>query len=227
MKLLELLQKLEKENTALEMEAGVESSMFTLDSKALQSIESELFECDEFKKVVRLNYLALPSYLVDKESGEPISVNRDFIGGDTDYRNVSSFIVKDDTPIVFGKFVDLYTITACKHFNVNAEIKKPGIWVFPTEYNLDKGEAIQQVRVIWNQEQIEMALAYTNQKDSVRDRLVRMFETALDNMKPNIECTYSIKIRCSARSILQGTVENYDFKNGFIETPFMSDIEAK
>lgn len=227
MKLLELLQKLEKENTGIEIEPGVESSMFTLNSKTLQLIESELFECDEFKKVVRINYLALPAFPIDKVSGEPLSSNRDFIGGETEIGEVVTFKSSQEAPMIFGRFVDLYSIIVCKHYDTKTEITKPGVWIFPTEYDLNKGEAKQQIRVIWNSHQIEMALAYTNQKDSVRDRLVRMFETALDNMIPNIECTYSIKIRCSERSILQGTVENYDSKTGYSESEFTGTIDSK
>jgi len=34
-----------------------------------------------------------------------------------------------------------------------------------------------------------------------KERIMRMFESALESMEPNIECDYYLSIRCSERSI--------------------------
>lgn len=168
--------------------------------QTLKNFEKQLFECDEFKNVVRINYIDLPSYLVDEESGEPISNNREFLGGKTAYKKVITYKIQPGEKIVFNKVVDLYSLQVFKIFNTNEDVNKPGVWVYPTNYDTTTFAATNQIKVIWDPNQLQEALSLIGNPETDKDRLKRMFNQALDSMEPNIPCSYALIVRCSERS---------------------------
>ena len=204
MKLTELLAELSSSATHEDI-INVGNS-FTATPGFLKTIEQRLFECDELKNVVRINYLGLPTYLVDKETGEPINVNRNFLGGETTTNTVVEYGFTDDQEIKFNKIVDLYSISLVKTFLAEEDIKKPGVWVYPTTYDETNFISKNQIRVIWEPSQIEDALRFMGKTETVKDRILRMFHDALDSMEPNVPCKYYLQIRCSARSISTQTI---------------------
>lgn len=201
MKLIELIAELESKSSP---KTSSNIAGFLLDSKALKMIESRLFECDEFKNVVRINYIDFPNYIVDDETGEPISANRQFLGGKTTVKQVDSYRAEEDKELKFNKIVDLYSITLNKRYNLNADISKPGVWIYPTVFDHSTFIAKNQITVIWEPEQLRDALALMNSTETAKERIKRMFEDALDNMEPNIPCSYVLSLRCSDRSLLNG-----------------------
>ena len=198
MKLVDLLVELESKKAVIQ-DSG--SPGFFLDSKSLRNIQNSLFECDEFKNVARINFLDMPTYLVDEETQEPIATNREFLGGTTKGRQVYTFHVNPGQDLKFNKIIDLYTITLFKKYSSNEDIKKPGIWVYPTDYNQETFVPTNQIRVIWDPSQLQDALKLVGGSETPKKRLLRMFETALDSMEPNIPCEYVLALRCSTRSI--------------------------
>ena len=201
MKLADFIAELEKKSSEFGADKLVSGNGFLLTSTNLRMFEKKLFECDEFKNVVRINYLDLPSYAVDEETGEPIGANRDFLGGKTITHQVSSFRVNPDQEIKFNKIVDLYTITLNKRFLSKEDVSKPGIWVYPTMYDQETFITKNQIRIIWEPQQLEEALKMVGKTETPKQRLMRMFEAALDNMEPNLPCEYVLTLRCSSRSI--------------------------
>lgn len=190
MKLVDLIVELDKKNG---------TGVYT--SHELRKIEQRLFECEEFKQVVRINYIDLPAYLVDTETDEPISSNREFLGGNTGVRQVGSFRVEPNQELKLNKIVDLYSISILKRYSVAEEIDKPGIWVYPTIYDPNVFTPKNQIRVIWDPSQLNEALTLMGGVETPKQRLLRMFETALDTMEPNLPCEYVLSFRCSTRSI--------------------------
>jgi hypothetical protein len=201
MKLVDFIADLEKKKAVIQ---NTPSGGFLLDSTSLKNFEKKLFECEEFKNVARINFIEMPTYLVDEESGEPIATNREFLGGKTKASEVQSFMVNSGQEIKFNKIVDLYTITLNKRFNSKEDISQPGIWVYPTSYDKDTFEATNQIRVIWDPKQLAEALQMVGNSETPKQRLMRMFETALDSAEPNLPCEYVLSLRCSSRSIENG-----------------------
>lgn len=195
MNLVELIVDLENKRNKRDAAA-----IFHLSGPSLKNFEKQLFECDEFKNVVRINFIDLPSYLVDEETGEPISSQREFLGGKTSHKDVITFKIKPDEKIVFNKVVDLYSVQVLKIFNTNETISKPGVWIYPTTYN-DKFEPLNEIRILWNPEQLQEVLNILSvSKETPKERLKRMFDEALDKMEPNLSCSYVLMVRCSERS---------------------------
>lgn len=230
MKLVEFLAKLESQQSQIENAEDkiITTNGLTLDSKVLSMFEKSLFECDEFKNVIRINYLELPNYLIDKESGEPISGNREFLGGDVTVNQTLSFKALPGQEIKFGKYVDIYTISLHKRFNMSEDVKKPGIWIYPTSFEEQTLAPTNQIRVIWDPEQLKDALALMGSQETPKDRIMRMFESALDSMEPNISCEYIVEIRCSARSIVSAEKKEEAFNNNADHTAVIDgDSETK
>lgn len=195
MKLIDLLIQLDNENTSLNKESHISGPV-------LKSIEKKLFECEEFKNVVRMNFIDAPVYMVDLDTQEPISLNREYLGGEVKSMQVSTFKFKEGDEIKFNRFIDIYSLQIVKTYNTSAvNIDKPGVWIFPTIY----GEGFvpkKEIRIIWSPEQLQDALAMMGKTETAKDRLMRMFEDALDSMEPNIPCEYGLIIRGSQRSVL-------------------------
>lgn len=205
MKLVDFIAAIEQKKSTLpnaeQMQKTAGGDGFLLDSNSLKNFENKLFGCDEFKNVVRINFLDLPRYLVDEETGEPISIGRDFLGGNTKMSEVGLFQVNANQELKFNKIIDLYSIRINKRFTIKEDITKPGIWVYPTNYSDDGMDVTNQIRVIWNPKQLSEAIMLSGQKDTPKQRLLRMFESALESEEPNIPCEYVLTIRCSHRSI--------------------------
>jgi hypothetical protein len=187
MKLSELLADLEKN--------GIKNPGFgnfpVFDHRNLKAFENRLYECEEFKDVVRINFLEMPTYLVDEETGEPIAGQRNYLGGNAKPHQVSSFQFTEGDDIKFGKIVDLYSISVSKIYDLNffnnSENRKPGVWNFPTVYDTETFEPLKEIRVIWSPDQIKDVLALTESKETLRERLLRMFEEALDRQDAQLE----------------------------------------
>ena len=114
MKLVDFIEELNKKQKSLSNRAGNSQDPIVLGSENLRMFEKQLFECDEFKNVVRLNFIDLPTYMVDNETGEPISTNREFLGGDTSVKSVVSYKILPNVNLKFNKIVDLYSISISK-----------------------------------------------------------------------------------------------------------------
>jgi len=168
--------------------------------QSLKNSEKQLFECEEFKNVARINFLDLPNYLVDNETGEPISASREFLGGDTVVKQVQSYKIYPNQEWKFNKIVDLYSIAIAKIYTKTEDINKPGVWVYPTTYNPETFTQKHQIRVIWDQQQLEQTLTAIGSDETPKERLLRMFKNALESMEPNLPCEYALLIRCSERS---------------------------
>lgn len=178
--------------------------------QSLKNSEKQLFECDEFKNVIRINFIDLPAYLVDDESGEPIAHNREFLGGQTSRKQVVTYKFRPGETAIFNKVVDLYSLQIIKLFNTNEAVSKPGVWIYPTVFN-DKFEPLKEVRVLWSPEQLQDAISLiNNSNETAKSRLMRMFEQALDSMEPNLPCSYALVIRCSERSMANQIAEKTD-----------------
>lgn len=200
MKLINFITELEaKKGSALCKEK--DENGFTVTSDILKNFEKSLFECEEFKNVARINYIDMPNYLVDEETGEPISANREFLGGNTQAKSVGLFRVNPNQELKFNKIVDLYSIRINKIYPNKENIEKPGVWVYPPSWDLNEFTSTNQIRIIWDPAQLQEALRMVGNSETPKTRLLRMFETALDNMEPNIPCEYVLFIRCSNRSI--------------------------
>ena len=207
MKLSELLAELEQK--------GIRNPGFgtmpVFDHKILKQFENRLYECEEFKDVVRINFLEMPTYLVDEETGEPIAGHRNYLGGNAKPQSVLSFHFSEGDEVKFGKIVDLYSIAVNKVYDVNfmnsSENRKYGVWNYPTIYDSKTFEPLKEIRVIWSPDQLQDALAITESKETVRERLIRMFEEALDRQEPNIPYSSKFLFRCSKRSITNKTPE--------------------
>jgi len=202
MKLVDFIEELNKKQKSLPNRVNNSQDPIVLRSENLKKFEKQLFECDEFKNVVRLNFIDLPSYMVDNETGEPISANRQFLGGDTSAKSVVSYRINPDQELKFNKIVDLYSVSIVKIYTTKTEdISKPGVWVYPTTYNPETFTPKNQIRVIWDQTQLEQTLSAIGSGETPKDRILRMFKDALDTMEPNLPCEYSILLRCSERSL--------------------------
>lgn len=201
MKLVDFIAELDKKKKALPNGNSNSQGLIVLGSENLRKFEKQLFECDEFKNVVRLNFIDLPTFLVDNETGEPISMNREFLGGDTSVKSVSSYKIFPHKELKFNKIVDLYSISIAKIYTKTEDVNKPGVWVYPTIYNPETFTPKNQIRVIWDPSQMEQTLNAIDKGETVKERLLRMFKDALDTMEPNLPCEYAILIRCSERSI--------------------------
>jgi len=208
MKLVEFIEGLNKKQKTLPNRASNSQDPIVLGSENLRMFEKQLFECDEFKNVVRLNFIDLPTYMVDNETGEPISVNRQFLGGDTSIKSVASYKITPDVELKFNKIVDLYSISIAKIYTKTEEVTKPGVWVYPTIYNPETFTPKNQIRVIWDQIQLEQTLLTIGNGETPKDRILRMFKDALETMEPNLPCEYAILLRCSERSLSNSKVED-------------------
>lgn len=202
MKLVDFIEELDKKRKTLPSRIGGNSQEpIVLGSENLRTYEKKLFECDEFKNVVRLNFLDLPTYLVDNETGEPISTNREFLGGDTSVKNVATYKIFPGQELKFNKIVDLYSISISKIYTKTDDITKPGVWVYPTVYNPETFTPKNQIRVIWDKDQLEQTLTAIGSSETPKERILRMFKEALESMEPNLPCEYAIHLRCSERSL--------------------------
>lgn len=216
MKLTDFILELEKKQATLSnkdvMEKIAGGNGFILGPNDLRNFERQLFECEEFKNVARINYIELPTYYVDEETGEPISSNREFLGGKMGTKQVLSFTVNPNQEIKFNKIIDIYSVTVNKKFLTKEEVSKPGIWIYPTNYDSIDFEPTNQIRVIWDPNQLEDALIIMGNKETPKKRLMRMFESALDSMEPNVPCEYVLTIRCSDRSVVAEPVVEHKIK---------------
>lgn len=189
MKLIDLL--LELENTA---------TNDVIQSSVLKQAEERLFECDEFKNVIRVNYVHLPSFLVDRETKEPLVSNKNFIGGETD--TINTIVYRGDSDnIKFNKIVDIYTCAILREYDTEKTKDKIGIWIFPTSYDEKYFTPKNEIRIIWNPIQLQEAIILIGDKETPEQRLTRLFADALKS-GPNVPCKYKIEIRCSPRSFL-------------------------
>jgi len=211
MKLVDFIAELDKKRKSLPGNSGKNlQDPIVLGSENLRTFEKQLFECDEFKNVVRINFIDLPSYLVDNETGEPISTNRQFLGGDTSVKSVASYKVFPNQELKFNKIVDLYSISISKIYTKTEDVNKPGVWVYPTIYNPETFTPKNQIRVIWDQTQLEQTLTAIGSSETPKERILRMFKEALETMEPNLPCEYAIHLRCSDRSILNTKSEDVE-----------------
>ena len=205
MKLTEFILELEKKQATLAnkdvMEKIAGGNGFILGPNDLKNFERQLFECEEFKNVARINYIDSPTFFIDEETGEPISSNREFLGGKLKTNKVDSFTINQNQEIKFNKIIDIYSVTVNKKFLTKEEVSKPGIWIYPTTYDVGF-EPTNQIKVIWDPNQLEEALRLIGNKETPKNRLMRMFESALDTMEPNVPCEYVLTIRCSERSVV-------------------------
>ena len=211
MKLVDFIVELENKSKAI---TRLETNeLFELNSELLRLNEKGLFDCDEFKNVARVNYIDLPHYLVDCETGEPIATNREFLGGNTTSKEVFSYLVNPGQELKFNKIIDLYSITLHKRYNTSEEVKKHGVWVYPTDFNMETLAPTNKITVIWDPNQLKEALEMVGNSETPKDRLKRMFDNALDSMEPNLPCEYVLRIRCSERSVLNQELKvNVDTK---------------
>lgn len=160
MKLVDLIVELEKNKSIIQDKP---SGGFLVDSISLKNFEKRLFECEEFKSVVRINFIDLPVYLTDEETGEPILSDRvPLYEGTTKTSTVSSHRIYPNQELKFNKIVDLYSITLNKKFDLKADISAPGIWIYPTSYDEQTFEATNQIRIIWNPASINEAIKLSN-----------------------------------------------------------------
>lgn len=196
MKLIEYIVQVEKERLSNLTEREEPSFLM---GESLKKLEEGLFSCDEFKNVLRINFLNVPSFLIDQETKEPVSMSREYLGGKTEPQVVVTGKYKMDQEIVFNKFVDIYSIQLIKYYDKDIVIDKPGVFIFPTLFTEDF-EALKQIRVLWSPTQLQDALATIGRNETAKERLIRMFEKALDDMEPNIPCEYALAIRASKRS---------------------------
>lgn len=211
MKLVDFIAELDKKRKSLPNRVGGnKQEPIVLGSENLRTFEKQLFECDEFKNVVRINFIDLPSYLVDNETGEPISTNRHFLGGDTSVKSVVSYKIFPNQELKFNKIIDLYSISISKIYTKTEDINKPGVWVYPTTYNPETFTPKNQIRVIWDQQQLEQTLSAIGSDETPKERILRMFKDALETMEPNLPCEYAIHLRCSERSVLNHETEDME-----------------
>lgn len=204
MKLVELITKLERKKLQMPNKSEHKEAFdapFVLDYQALKGIEKYLFDCDEFKNVIRVNYLPLPNYHVDEETNEPIIYNTEFLGGKLMVGKSESFMVNPGQEIKFNKVIDIYSIMLNKRFLTNENLDKSGIWIYPTKVDTNTFDYTNQIKVIWDPNQLKEVLALVGTSETPKQRLMRMFESALNDMTPNIPCEYVLTIRCSERSI--------------------------
>lgn len=198
MKLQELFEEFEKRGSV----DPKTMDLNTIAGPYLKTFEKELYQCEEFKNVLRINFLEMPSFIADIETGEPIIFNSNYMGeGDVKNQSVLSYKYDSDEPINFNKIVDIYSITMLKMYDTKSTFNKPGVWSFPTVYNPENSEPSKEIRVIWSPEKMQDAIVLTNSKESVKMRLMRLFEEALDRDQPNIPFTPKYMIRCSSRSV--------------------------
>lgn len=200
MKLIDLIKQVDN-GEILDLSIVDRQDGLVLSGENLKHLEAKIFECDEFKNVIRINFLENPTFLADKETGEPISVNRNFVGGDVKPQSVAEFNLEEDCVLHLNKMVDIFSIKLEKWYNVDSKIDKPGVWILPSKYNEETFLLRKEVRVIWEPDLLEDALRYSGGKETVKERLMRMFEQALDSAEPNTSCAYSLKIRFSSRSV--------------------------
>lgn len=200
MKLIDLIKQVDN-GEILALSTIDKKDGLKLSGANLKYLENKLFECDEFKNVIRINFLETPTFLAEKETGEPIAVNRNFVGGDVKPQTVVEFNLEEDCTLHLNKMIDVYSIELEKWYNVDSKVDKPGIWILPSKYNEETFLLRKEVRVIWEPDLLEDALRYGGGKETVKERLMRMFEQALDSNEPNTSCAYSLKIRFSSRSV--------------------------
>lgn len=200
MKLIDLITQVDK-GEILALSTIDKQDGLKLSGANLKYLESKIFECDEFKNVIRINFLDSPTYLADKETGEPISVNRNFVGGDVKPHNVVEYRLEEDCTLHLNKMVDIYSIELEKWYGVDTVVDKPGVWVLPTRYGSETFETKKEIRVIWEPNVLQEALKLSGTRETVKQRLLRMFQEALESNEPNTECSYSLKLRVSSRSV--------------------------
>jgi hypothetical protein len=200
MKLLDLMIQLDSEGFLPKKESYISGA-------SLRALEKRLFECEEFKNVARINFLDVPTYKIDSDTKEPISLEREY-DGEVELKTTATFKLKQNDEIKLNRYVDIYSLQLIKVYNTSAvNLDKPGVWIFPTTYNLETFIPKNEIRIIWNPEQLQDALMMMGNSETSKSRLMRMFEDALDNMETNIPCEYGLFFRGSERSVVSTNPE--------------------
>jgi len=197
---------------------GEEEELRTLMPDMLKTMIDELLELDCFKNTKKINIVSLPTFLIDKESGDPLDLvnSDDYLGGETMAAVVVSMMMNEETydDIEFAEVVDIYTIGKNPYdvYDTKASEGKPGVWVYPTLTTKNNFNPYRKIEVIWSPEQMQdlaaLSSAVEGESVDLKQVLVNRFKKALDDgLKINIPVKPQVFIRLSSRSIIRKEIE--------------------
>ncbi len=210
-----------------------EKNEYLLYFPSLSSIDDKLRQLDEFENVKKINYVALPVFLVDSETETPVNSSSiktvskiekevDESNGEIKMKFVTE-IVKDSIPIgtkpiqvetyklsddndhfKFNEEIDIYSIKIVKKYDFDVKLGK-GVWKFPTKFDGETFEALNEIKIIFSEEEmINMA------EDETKDILFLSHEEKLKAKKELVK-----------KSILERVSKTFDNEPNI---PFDYDI---
>ena len=172
----------------------------------LRGILDELLKFKEFENVKKINVLDMPVYKASINTGKPIHLDEDYVGGDT-VVNVHSMKMYTDEVNSLNDEIDLFgfelTPMIYNHDDIDKARKTHGVWRIPTLYDPKSFEPMCSIVVNWSPEAIQTTPDKNKEDEAkLKKRLIRLFTEALESGKPNIPTDKAVIIRCSPRSII-------------------------
>jgi len=121
---------------------------------------------------------------------------------DATFRNIAAFGSDNDNEVAFSGTLITGLASMTWTITNNSYSSSIVLWNWDRCRISANTWGTNQIRVIWDPDQLKDALTLMGRPETPNERIMRMFETALNNMEPNINCEYIMTIRCSSRSIV-------------------------
>lgn len=186
----------------------------TLTSKELseEAVQKKLLSLEEFKNVKKINVLPYPVYEGNKETGEPIELDKTNLG---DKSKTTKYQVPTyhydpgkDSGFELAEEIDVYSITLSpKQYDpkeTSAENLGVGVWVMPTLYHPATFEPYKEIKIVFSPEKVMSMLMLKSQEEAdkeVKERILKSLEKAIDEgLKENVPFKRTIFFRMSERS---------------------------
>jgi hypothetical protein len=162
----------------------------------------KLLSLKAFEGVKKINIIPLPVYVTEYEDKTDSPIGSDFFGGKT--RTISTVTCRYRDDIKFAEEVNIYQILLGQPLFdqkiINETVRKTGVWRMPTSYDEKTLQPINEIRVVWDAEQMKGLQALS---DDDKGRIMKSVENLLDSGDSNIPCNRAVLIRCSPNSILK------------------------
>lgn len=160
---------------------------------------------DEFKDVKKINILPMPNYAVKKGTNIPLINDKDYLGENYDVETALTFKLADGI-CNLNEEIDIISISMTPAvYDPNSSNNEIGVRRINLLYNPKSFTPTEKIEIVWSKEMEQDNQVVTNSDEPLKDRLIRLFEEALDG-KHNLPTKRGIMVRISPRSFKQKEV---------------------
>lgn len=202
---------------------------------SLELIKDRLLECEEFRGVKKINFLAGPTFIGDASNGDPIEMSEDYLGGPTKFYETGTYLSDPEKPveIELSETVDIYNISTIPQAFELSEIKNLPVGVYLLPSNMYSTMGLDLFARVDFGAMAVAGIEYKDARERAKRVILKKMEELLDSGEPNIPRKYSVKIRMSHRSIKKGPKEERNVFETFSSEPqatfgsSINEVESK